>query len=80
MTVTAKELRVKTSEVLKKVQRFGSATITVRGKPVAKITALKPTKPVPLAKHPSVGIWANREEMKDVKAWLRKIRKARPLP
>jgi len=49
MTVTAKELKVRTSEVLKRVQRLGSATITVRGKPVARLTALTPRKAMPLA-------------------------------
>jgi prevent-host-death family protein len=80
MTVTAKELRVKTSDVLKRVQRLGSVTITVRGRPVAKLTALTPRKPIPLAEHPSVGIWANRRDMKNVNAWLRKMRKPRRLP
>jgi len=80
MTVTAKELRVKTSEVLKRVQRIGSATVTLRGKPVARLVALAPRRPLPLAEHPSVGIWADREDMKDVNAWLRKVRKPRPLP
>ncbi len=80
MTVTAKELKVKTSEVLKRVRRIGSATITVRGRPVARLTALTPRKPIPLAEHPSVGIWAGRKDMKDVNAWLRKIRRPRRLP
>jgi len=80
MTVTAKELKVRTSEVLKRVQRLGSATITVRGKPVARLTALTPRKAMPLAEHPSVGMWAGRKDMKDVNAWLRKIRRPRQLP
>jgi prevent-host-death family protein len=80
MTFTAKDLRLKTREVLSRVQRVGSATITVRGKPVARLTALSPRKPVPLAEHPSVGMWAGRKDMKDVNAWLRKIRRPRRLP
>lgn len=80
MTVSAKELKVKTSEVLKRVQRIGSATITVRGKPVARLTALTPRTPMPLAEHPSVGMWAGREDMKDVTAWLRKVRRPRRIP
>jgi len=80
MTVTAKELRVKTREVLKGVQRIGWATITVRGRPVAKLTALTLRKPIPLAEHPSVGIWAGRKDMKDVNAWVREIRRPRQFP
>ncbi len=77
MVVTAKQLRLKTSQVLKKVQQVGSLTITLRGKPVAKLTALNKKKPTPLTEHPAFGIWANRQDMKDVDAWLQKIRKPR---
>jgi hypothetical protein len=30
-----------------------------------------------LGDHPAVGMWADREDMKDVNAWLRKIRAPR---
>ncbi len=79
MVVTAKELRLRTSQVLKKVQQVGSVTVTLRGKPVAKLTALSAKKPMRVADHPAVGIWADREDMKDVHAWLRKIRTPRYL-
>ena len=36
MVVTAKQLRLQTSKILKTVQRAGSVTVTLRGKPVAK--------------------------------------------
>ena len=74
MVVTAKQLRLKTSEVLKKVQQVGSITITLRGRPVAKLNALDGKKPMRAADHPAVGMWADREDMKDVHAWLKKIR------
>jgi antitoxin (DNA-binding transcriptional repressor) of toxin-antitoxin stability system len=79
MVVTAKQLRLNTSSVLKKVQRLGSLTVTLRGKPVAKLSALHPEKPMRVQDHPSVGIWADREDMKDVHAWLKKIRTPRYL-
>ncbi len=79
MAVTAKELRLKTSQILKKVQQVGSVTVTLRGKPVAKLSALKAKKPMRAAEHPAVGIWADREDMKDVHAWLKKIRTPRYL-
>ena len=74
MVVTAKELRLHPSWVLKKVQRIGSVTVTLRGKAVAKITALKPVTRTKLEDHPAVGMWADRKDMRDVHAWLRKIR------
>jgi len=70
MVVTAKELRLKTSQILKKVQRAGTVTVTMRGKPVAKLCALNEKKPIRVADHPAVGMWADREDMKDAHAWL----------
>jgi len=79
MVVTAKELRLKTSRILKKVQQVGSATVTLRGKPVARLTALKREEAPRLVDDPAVGMWADREDMRDVRAWLRKIRTPRYL-
>ncbi len=79
MVVTAKELRLKTSHVLKKVQQVGSMTVTLRGKPVARLSALKAKRPMPVEDHPSFGMWADRKDMKDVHAWLKKIRTPRYL-
>jgi antitoxin (DNA-binding transcriptional repressor) of toxin-antitoxin stability system len=77
MVVTAKQLRLRTSEILKKVQRVGTVTVTLRDNPVAKLLALNKERPGRLADDPAVGMWADREEMKDVHAWLRKIRRPR---
>ncbi len=77
MVVTAKQLRSHPSRILKKVQQLGSVTVTLRGKPVAKLTALGMKKVMRAADHPAFGMWADREDMKDVEAWLRKIRKPR---
>jgi prevent-host-death family protein len=77
--VTAKQLRLQTSQVLRRVQQVGSLTVTLRGKPVAKLLALTKIQPGRLADDPAVGMWANREDMKDVGAWLRKMRTPRYL-
>ena len=77
MVVTAKQLRLSTSRILKKVQDIGSVTVTLRGKPVAKLTALNSKIPMRVEDHPAFGIWANREDMKDVHGWLKKIRTPR---
>jgi hypothetical protein len=37
----------------------------------------KGKKPGQLADHPAFGMWADREDMKDVHAWLKKIRAPR---
>ncbi|MGH9395717.1 MAG: type II toxin-antitoxin system Phd/YefM family antitoxin [Terriglobia bacterium] len=77
MVVTAKELRQKTSQILKKVQQVGTVTVTLRGKPVATLSSLRESKPASVADDPACGMWADREDMKDVEGWLRKIRAPR---
>jgi prevent-host-death family protein len=78
MTITAKDLRLKTSEILKRVQRVGGVTVTLRGKPVARLLSIQGTATErDLADYPAVGIWADRKEMKDPAAWVRKIRRPR---
>jgi len=79
MVVTTRELRLNASKILKKVQRIGSVTVTLRGKPVAKLMPLNEEKVMRAAEHPAFGIWADREDMKDVHGWLRKIRISRYL-
>jgi prevent-host-death family protein len=78
MTVTAKQLRLRTSEVLKRVRLGGSVTVTLRGKPVAKVVSLSDEKKK-LTDYAAFGMWADREDMRDVHAWLKKIRTPRYL-
>ena len=78
MVVTAKQLRLQTSKILKTVQRTGSVTVTLRGKPVAKISSLEIEKPAKdLLEYRAIGMWADRKDMKDPSAWVRGIRKPR---
>ena len=78
MVVTAKQLRLQTSKILKTVQRAGSVTVTLRGKPVAKISSLVAKKPAKdLLEYRAIGMWADRKDMKDPSAWVREIRKPR---
>lgn len=77
MVITAKELRVKTSKVLKDVQRLGSVTVTLRGKPVARLVSVACAEEKKLTDFGAFGMWADREDMKNPRAWLEKIRKPR---
>jgi prevent-host-death family protein len=78
MTVTAKDLRLKTSEILKRVQRGGSITVTLRGKPVARLISILGEKSErELEDYAAIGMWADRKDMKDPSAWVRKIRQPR---
>ena len=77
MTVTAKQLRLKTSEVLTSVARGGSVTVTLRGKPVAKLVSLEETRERKLTDFAAFGMWAGRKDMEDPVAWVRRIREPR---
>lgn len=79
MVVTAKQLRLNTSRILRKVQHVGSVTVTLRGKPVAKLSSLNAKPPMRVEDHPAFGMFADRDDMKDVHAWLKKIRTPRYL-
>ena len=77
MVITAKDLRLKTSKVLKDVQRLGTVTVTLRGKPVAKLVSVVPVEEEKLTDYPAFGMWADRKDTKDVHAWLKRIRAPR---
>ncbi len=77
MVVTAKQLRLQTSDVLRKVRKVGSVTVTFRGKPVAKLVSLEAGKEKELTDFPAFGMWADRKDMQDPVAWVNKIRQPR---
>jgi prevent-host-death family protein len=78
MTVTAKDLRLKTSGILRKVQQIGSVTVTLRGKPVARLVSTRREQTErDLNDYPAIGMWANRTELKDPSAWVCRIRTRR---
>ena len=78
MVVTAKQLRMHPSRVLQKVQQVGSVTVTLRGKAVARIVSLaEKGGRKKLEDYRAIGMWADRKDMKDPSAWVRKIRKPR---
>jgi len=78
MVITAKELRLKTSKVLKIVQQAGEVTVTLRGRPVATISPVGAKKPAKdLLEYRAIGMWADRKDMEDPSAWVRTIRKPR---
>ena len=66
-TVTAKELRSRTSEILQEARRGNEVLITLRGKPVA---ILKPVEDRERGfKRIGFGLWKDRDDMKDPHTW-----------
>ncbi len=74
-TVTAKQLRYQTGRILQRVSAGERVTVTLRGREIAVILPLaaSPNDYVPIG----FGMWKNREDLKDIPAWINKIRQPR---
>ncbi|MCC6123538.1 MAG: type II toxin-antitoxin system prevent-host-death family antitoxin [Pirellulales bacterium] len=79
MKATVLDLRRRMREVLDALERKESVTISHRGKVKGVIYPkdAPPRKYASLAEHPAVGMWKDREDMKDVEQYVRQIRRGR---
>jgi antitoxin (DNA-binding transcriptional repressor) of toxin-antitoxin stability system len=81
MKASVVELRYKMKEVLAALDRNETVTITYRGRDRAKLVPIRKgvggKQRVSAAEHPACGMWKDREDMKDVHAWLRRTRRRR---
>lgn len=76
MTISAKDLRYKTKQVLQSLQRGEKPVITFRGRAVARIIPLKDSEKK--AFNPiGFGMWKDRPDLKNVSQWLDEQRKPR---
>ena len=79
MKATVLDLRRRTSEILKALDRNETVTILYRGreKGVIHPVGRKGKKRKSFRDLPAFGMWKDREDMKDVEGWLRKRRERR---
>ena len=79
MKASALELRYKMKDILRGLERNEPVTITYRGKDRAIMLPIEQVGPkrVSASEHPAYGMWKDREDMKDVQAWVRKLRPGR---
>lgn len=77
MYSSAKELRFQTKELLETVARGEEIIITFRGKPYAKLVPLKNSKKETENSDKLFGIWKDRDDVKNVKRYVRELRKGR---
>ncbi len=77
MYSTAKELRFHTKELLDSVSRGEEVIITYRGKPYAKLVPIKKSKQNIEKADELFGMWKDRKDIKDVKNYVRELRKGR---
>ena len=74
------DLRKKSREVIRALKRNERVTVLYRGKPAAvmhPIAGERGEAAVKAEDHPAFGIWADREDLKDVTAHVRQLRKGR---
>ena len=77
MKATVVDLRRRTKRIMEAIDRNETVTITYRGKEKALMTPIGETKPKrrPMREHPAFGMWRDREDLKDVDAYIRRVRR-----
>ena len=80
MEITAKALRSRVGEILACLDRGESVTITYRGKPRAKLVGIEAESETESRcgmVFSAFGMWKDREDLTDVDAYVRDLRKGR---
>ena len=74
------DLRKKSAEIIRALERNEKITLYYRGRPKAIMLPIGREHRRPVAKaqdDPTFGMWADRDDMKDVAGYVRKLRKGR---
>ena len=74
------DLRKKSSEIIRALNRNERVTVIYRGKPTAIMQPIGSASEQALSSaqdHPAFRLWADREDMQDVAAHVRQLRKGR---
>lgn len=79
MEMTAKALRNRVGEALACVDRGDSVVITYRGKPRARIVGFESADQgnTKIEESAAFGMWADREDVRDVGEYVRRLRAPR---
>jgi prevent-host-death family protein len=78
MKATVLDLRYRTKDILKAVERGQTVTVLYRGKETALIQPIRPaSQRHKLSEDKAFGIWKDRKDLRDVAAFVRKLRKSR---
>ena len=78
MQATSSDLRLHAKEILDAAMRGEEVVITVRGRPCAKVVPFAPP-PQQSKENDFCGMWKDRDDLDDVEAYVRKLRKRRTL-
>ena len=80
MNVSTVDLRYRTKDILRAVERGESVTVLHRGKEKARIVPLEVKRDsAKLRTSEAFGLWKSRKDLRDVGAYVRKLRQPRDL-
>lgn len=81
MKATVLDMRRKSGEIIRALERNETVTLYYRGQKKGVIYPAglekKKEKKRSAGEHPACGMWKDREDMKDVDAYMRKLRRGR---
>jgi prevent-host-death family protein len=80
MKATLTELRRKTKDIMRAVERGEPVILYRRGKAKARIVPVSSNPGMKMEDHPMCGMWKDREDMKDPVEWVRKLRSKQRFP
>ncbi len=74
------DLRKKSGDIIRALQRNESVTVLYRGKPAAVMHPIghgNGSAEMQASEHPAFGLWADRDDLADPAAFVREVRKGR---
>jgi antitoxin (DNA-binding transcriptional repressor) of toxin-antitoxin stability system len=77
MKATILDLRYRMKDILRAIDRGETVTVLYRGKEKARLMPIAAKRKATVADHPAFGMWADRKDMADPAAYVRKIRQPR---
>lgn len=78
MEISVKELRTKPGQIIKQASRGVEIIVTLRGKKIARIVPLEPSREETEAIEDELfGLWKDRTDIHAVEAYVRDLRKER---
>jgi antitoxin (DNA-binding transcriptional repressor) of toxin-antitoxin stability system len=77
MKATILDLRYRTRDVLKAVERGQTVSVLYRGREKALLTPLPQSIERKASADPAFGVWKNRGDMRDVSTVVRELRQGR---
>jgi len=77
MKASVVDLRYRMKDVLRALDRGETVTVLYRGKEKARLTPIAGEKKGSLVSDPAFGMWKDGEDLKDVPAYVRKLRRGR---